>query len=102
MELLYCISYAFFSDYVGYTTVSINNHVLFIGGFCGGPSEWEERPPNSIIRYEIDEFTQIGKLLSSRFTHNAIVNGDRIFVIGGIDPLAVDRSSGRSTALNAT
>ena len=94
---------SFLSDFGGYTTVSINNRVLFIGGFCdisfkGKPGDG---PSNWIIRYEIDEWTQIGKLLTSRLTHNAIVNGDRIFVIGGIDPLDFGSRS-RLLSPNAT
>ena len=95
---------SFLSDFAGYTTVSINNSVLFIGGFCGKPYKNPE-DANLIIRYEIDEWTQIGKLLTSRLTHNAIVNGDRIFVIGGIDILYSDHSrfpSSRYFSPNAT
>ena len=37
------------------------------------------------MRYEIDQWSQIGKLLTRRQSHNAFFNGDRIFVIGGRD-----------------
>ena len=44
-----------------------------------------KQPVNVIMRYEIDEWTQIGKLLSSRFFHSAIQNGNTIYIIGGIE-----------------
>ena len=37
------------------------------------------------MRYEIDQWSQIGKLLTRRKSHNALFNGDRIVIIGGYD-----------------
>ena len=57
--------------------------MLTIGGNC---HDWPTaRPTNYIMRYEIDQWSQIGKLLTRRLSHNAFLNGDRIFIIGGFD-----------------
>ena len=62
--------------------MSLPDSILTIGGYC--PS-LESPPTNYIMRYKIDQWSKIGQLLSNRLTHNAILNDDKIFIIGGYD-----------------
>ena len=63
-----------------FALVSLPDNILLFGGFCDN-----ERPTNYIMRYKIDQWSQIGKLLTRRWSHNAFLNEDRIFIIGGCD-----------------
>ena len=69
------------SSFWDFALVSLPDYILTIGGNC---HDWTE-PTNYIMRYEIDRWSQIGRLLTRRKTHNAFLNGDKIFVIGGFD-----------------
>ena len=64
--------------------MSLPDYILAIGRNC---HEWPigSSPTNFIMRYEIDQWSQIGKLLTRRQSHNAYFNGDRVFIIGGYD-----------------
>lgn len=64
--------------------ISIENYAYFIGGRC---KYYDRRSDevNEIMRYEIDRWTQIGRVLTSRRRHSAILNNDKIFIIGGIE-----------------
>ena len=72
------------SEYIDFALVSLPDYVLTIGGYC---NDWpsDSRPTNIIMRYEIDQWSPIGKLLTRRQSHNAYFNGDRVFIIGGYD-----------------
>ena len=64
--------------------MSLPDKILTFGGYCDNwPTGW--LPTNYIMRYEIDQWSQIGKLLTRRWSHNAFLNEDRIFIIGGYD-----------------
>ena len=71
-----------FSDVNNFALVSLPDSILTIGGFC--PSLASPRT-NYIMRYKIDQWSKIGELLSHRLTHNAILNDDKVFIIGGYD-----------------
>ena len=62
--------------------MSLQDKILTFGGYCQNTNM---RPTNYIMRYEIDQWSQIGKLLTRRWSHNAFLNEDRIFIIGGYD-----------------
>ena len=87
-----------------FALVSLENFILLIGGY------FDNEPSDIIMRYEIDNWTYVGRLLTKRFAHSlgvypqmsrhavnvlkpigehpsksAIVIEDRIFVIGGVD-----------------
>ena len=87
-----------------FALVSLENFILTIGGNV------ENEETDIIMRYEVDKWTYVGRLLTKRFAHrlgvypqmsrhamdvlksidehpsqSAIVFEDRIFVIGGVD-----------------
>ena len=76
-----------FSNITDYALVSLQDHMLQIGGVCDFNMA---RPTNIIMRYQIDRWTQVGRLLSSRWSHNAILNDDRVFIIGGLEFHRID------------
>ena len=69
-------------DVYGFALVSLPDSILTIGGMCPVLSSL---PKNYIMRYKIDQWTKIGELISRRRAHNAFQNGDKIFIIGGLD-----------------
>ena len=60
-----------------YGLVSLNSSVIIFGGRCDGSNI------SSIFKYTIDQWEQIGNLQSTRYGSGAILNGNRIFIIGG-------------------
>ena len=51
-----------------------------MGGGCDGSSE------NSLIaKYTLDEWEKVGNLQTDRFAPRAIENGNRIYVVGGVN-----------------
>ena len=59
--------------------------VLIIGGHCWG-SEDSEDHGQIVALYNDDGWKRLDDLYSKREGHRAIVNGDKIFVIGGMAP----------------
>ena len=76
-----------FSNITDYALVSLHDYMIQIGGVCDFNMA---RPTNIIMRYQIDRWTQVGRLLSSRWSHNAILNDDRVFIIGGLEFHRID------------
>ena len=60
-----------------YGVISRESSVLIIGGVCDGSAY------SSIAKYTIDKWERVGNLQKSRYDHRAIVNEDRIYVVGG-------------------
>ena len=60
--------------------VSRESSVLIIGGQCD-----DFRGSSRIVKYQSnsDTWLQVGNLQSERYGPRAILNGDRIFVVGG-------------------
>ena len=66
-----------------YATVTTSQGALIIGGYCYGCK------PNGVVAtvasYNEDGWKKLDDLQSSREGHRAIVNGDKVFVVGGSD-----------------
>ena len=63
-----------------YAAVSSGSSVLIIGGGCDGDTGWGS---TRIAKYTIDKWELVGNLQKDRFSPRAIVNLDRIVVVGG-------------------
>ena len=50
---------------------------MIIGGGC--QSEYSPR----IAKYTLDKWTEVGNLQKARYGSRAILNGDRMYVVGG-------------------
>ena len=64
-----------------YATVTTSQGALIIGGYC-----YNCRPRGqvaTVASYNEDGWTKLEDLQSTRHGHRAIVNGDKVFVIGG-------------------
>ena len=60
-----------------YGIISRKSSALIFGGYC-------DRASSSLIaRYTIDKWERVGYLRHSRYSHRAIANNDRIYVVGG-------------------
>ena len=51
--------------------------MFIIGGVCNG-SQY-----SLIAKYTLDKWERAGNLQQNRYAHRSILNGDRIFVVGG-------------------
>ena len=60
-----------------YGVISRKSSVLIIGGLCNSIDT------SLIAKYTIDKWERVGNLQDSRANHRAIVNDDRIYVVGG-------------------
>ena len=67
-----------------YATVTTSQGVLIIGGKCWGCDLVDA--VRIVASYNDDGWKRLDDLQSKREGHRAIVNGDNIFVIGGISP----------------
>ena len=63
-----------------YATVTTSQGALIIGGYCSGCSPGEVA---TVASYNEDGWKKLDDLQSERRGHRAIVNGDKVFVIGG-------------------
>lgn len=64
----------------GYATVTTSQGALIIGGYCFGCTPGEVA---TVASYNEDGWKKLDDLQSTRYGHRAIVNGDKVFVIGG-------------------
>ena len=73
----------FISSLYWYGIVSLKDSILIIGGDC------VDTISSTIARYKlsttIEEWSEIGNLQQPRYKHRAMINGNRIYVVGGID-----------------
>ena len=60
-----------------YGTVSRESSVLIIGGWIDGSET------SLIAKYTVDKWERIGNLQDKRHAHRAIINDNRIYVVGG-------------------
>ena len=60
-----------------YAIVSRESSVLVIGGTC--QSVYSTR----VAKYTLDQWTEVGNLQKARNGPRAILNGDRMYVVGG-------------------
>ena len=63
-----------------YAAVSSGSSVLIIGGGCDGDTGLGS---TRIAKYTMDKWELVGNLQRDRFSPRAIVNLDKIFVVGG-------------------
>ena len=65
-----------------YATVTTSQGALIIGGYCfNGQSTG---PVATVASYNEDGWKKLDDLQSTRYGHRAIVNVDKVFVIGGL------------------
>ena len=64
----------------GYASVTTSQGALIIGGFC--PKCYPSAVA-TVASYNEDGWKKLDDLQSTRWGHRAIVNGDKVFVIGG-------------------
>ena len=66
-----------------YSSVSINDFVLIIGGYCKKTEETITEVHSIIAKFRNNVWTQVGNLMIPRLYHRSIVMNDRIYVVGG-------------------
>ena len=64
-----------------YATVTTSQGALIIGGICYKCQF--SGPVATVASYNEDGWKKLDDLQSTRWEHRAIVNGDKVFVIGG-------------------
>ena len=64
-----------------YATVTTSQGTLIIGGICYKCQF--SGPVATVASYNEDGWKKLDDLQSTRWEHRAIVNGDKVFVIGG-------------------
>ena len=64
-----------------YATVTTSQGALIIGGYCFGCTPYG--PVATVASYNEAGWKKLDDLQSTRDRHRAIVNGDKVFVIGG-------------------
>ena len=69
------ISRIYFSIY-GYATVTTSQGALIIGGYGGVEVA-------TVACYNSAGWSRLDDLQSTRYGHRAIINGDKVYVIGG-------------------
>ena len=70
---------ALFQSYLsiyGYAEVTTSQGALFIGGYYGGEVA-------TVASYNTSGWSRLDDLQSPRYYHRAIINGDKVYVIGG-------------------
>lgn len=68
---------------VDYSTVSIDNFVLIIGGKCQKDENSDFEQHSLIAKFRNNTWTKAGNLMIPRRYHRSIVMNDRIYVVGG-------------------
>ena len=68
---------------VDYSTVSIDDFVLIIGGKCQKDESSPFEHHSLIAKFQNNIWTKAGNLMKPRRYHRSIVMDDRIYVIGG-------------------
>ena len=66
-----------------YSSVSINDFVLIIGGYCQKTEDGSREVHSIIAKFRNNVWTQVGNLMIPRRYHRSIVMNDRIYVVGG-------------------
>ena len=68
-----------------YSSVSINDFVLIIGGQCKKSvgNETAREVHSIIVKFRNNFWTQVGNLMIPRRYHRSIVMNDRVYVVGG-------------------
>ena len=61
-----------------YGVVSMQDAVFLFGGYCD-----TVRGTSRVSKYTIDKWEEVGNLQNTRYGPRTILNGDRIFVVGG-------------------
>ena len=69
---------------VDYSTISIDDFVLIIGGKCQQDKSLPLEPHSLIAKFQNNIWTKIGNLMIPRCFHRSIVMNDRIYVVGGL------------------
>lgn len=59
--------------------ISRDSSVFIIGGLCDGLAT------SRIAKYTGDTWSLAGNLQADRHAHRAIMNGDRVYVVGGFN-----------------
>ena len=66
----------------GYAVVSLADSILIIGGRYNGITI------SNIVKYKVtatvEQWSEIGYLQKPRTYHRALINGNRIYVVGGV------------------
>ena len=67
----------------GYAVVSLADSILIIGGRYNGTTT----NVSNVVKYKVtatvEQWSQIGYLQKPRAYHRALINGNRIYVVGG-------------------
>ena len=74
---LFLLSHLFFSIY-RYATVTTNQGALIIGGTSD-----DSVALNTVACYNNSTWTKLDDLQTARYAHSAILNGNKVYVIGG-------------------
>ena len=70
-----------------YGLVSLTDSILIIGGKCDSAPDITGFPSSTIAKYKlsttVEEWSKVGNLQKPRDFHRAMINGNRIYVVGG-------------------
>ena len=66
-----------------YSSISIHDFVLIIGGQCQKSTETSDETHSIIAKFRNNVWTQVGNLMIPRRYHRSILMNDRIYVVGG-------------------
>ena len=66
-----------------YSSISMNDFVLIIGGYCQKDEDISREVHSIIARFRNNIWTQAGNLMIPRRFHRSLVMNDRIYVVGG-------------------
>ena len=76
-----------YSSIHAYGVVSLSDSILIIGGRCDSIPDFYGVSSSTIAKYKltttVEEWSKVGNLQKPRDYHRAIINGNRIYVIGG-------------------
>ena len=75
--------YPFCIRFDDYSSVSIQDFVLFIGGYCRTGEDPIYTEHSIIAKFRNNVWTQVGNLMIPRRFQRSIVMNDRIYVVGG-------------------
>ena len=66
-----------------YSSVSIQDFVLIIGGKCKKAEDVASEVHSIIAKFRNNVWTQVGNLMIPRRYHRSVVMNNRIYVVGG-------------------
>lgn len=66
-----------------YSTISISDFVLVIGGICQQSEDIDSITHSIIAKFRNNKWTQAGNLMTPRRYHRSIVVNELVYVVGG-------------------